>query len=185
MSGGPQCPHSLALQPRYLHGCSSAALCTSGLGVHGEWLAEQSMKPRMSPAEPAPSTQTPQLLCPPRQQVLGIALTENHGTDVDIPENIFRKEDRATFTLPVPLLPSGSSIPSPVLFCILWPLCAPGWGKCSQSLSTQAEGLLENPVHKNSSREQAGPLLDGRTFPLGFSVLACQLFSHITQRDSN
>lgn len=91
MSGGPQCPHSLALQPRYLHGCSSAALCTSGLGVHGEWLAEQSMKPRMSPAEPAPSTQTPQLLCPPRQQVLGIALTENHGTDVDIPENIFRR----------------------------------------------------------------------------------------------
>lgn len=122
MSGGPQCPHSLALQPRYLHGCSSAALCTSGLGVHGEWLAEQSMKPRMSPAEPAPSTQTPQLLCPPRQQVLGIALTENHGTDVDIPENIFRKEDRATFTLPVPLLPSGRL--HPISSSLLHPLAS-------------------------------------------------------------
>lgn len=40
---------------KYPHGCSSGALCTSALGVHGEWLPEQTMQLRMSPAEPAPS----------------------------------------------------------------------------------------------------------------------------------
>lgn len=106
ISGGPKCPHSLAFQRKYLHGCPSAALCTSALGVHGRAECEAQDVPCW-PGDTQPSTQTHQLLCPPSQQVLGSAPTENHGTGVDTPGNIFRKEDRAAYTFPLPLLPPG------------------------------------------------------------------------------
>lgn len=67
--------------------------------------------------------------------------------------------------------PGAASTPPPVLLPTLHPVFGPCWGKWSQSPYIQADGLLENPGQKNSSRYQVGPLLDGRHFPC---VLVCR-----------
>lgn len=142
---------------KYPHGCSSVALCTSALGVHGEWLPEQSVKPRMSPAEPAPSQALRPISCCVHQTSKFSAQTLLKIM-AQTPQEISsgkRTEQPAPFLLPSchqAGSPRAASIPPPVLLCILRPLCAPCWGKWSQSLSIQADGLLENPVQKNSSR---------------------------------
>lgn len=79
--------------------------------------------------------------------------------------------------------PRAASIPPPVLLCILWPL----WSWLGKVVPVFEHPGKWGPRKScpEEQQQQAGPLLDGRTFPLGFSVLAGQLFSHITQRDSN
>lgn len=147
-----------------IHWHSSTNICMVAhelLCVPQPWvfMAAQSVKPRMSPAEPGdtqPSTQTHQLLCPPSQKVLGSAPTENHDTGVDTPGNIFRKEDRATYTFLLPLLPPGrlsQSCLHPTSSSPLHPLTSlvlAGEGDPSLG-APKAGGLLESPV-QNSSR---------------------------------
>lgn len=153
MSGGPKCPHSLAFQHKYLHGCSSTALCTSALGVHGGWLAEQIMKPRMSPDELTPSQalrpvsccvhQDSKFLAQPLLKIMAQIQTLQEMSSGK------RTEQPAPFLFPScheEGSPRAASIPPPVLPYILGPLCGPGWGKWSQE-----NGLLENPVQKTSS----------------------------------
>lgn len=129
MSGGPKCPYSLAFQHEYLHGWSSAALCTSALGVDGEWLAEQSMDPGMSPAKPAPSQALrPISCCAHRASKFLAQPLLKIMTQVEIPQEISSGKRTEQ---PTPLLspschqagcPGAASIPPPVL-CILCPLC--------------------------------------------------------------
>lgn len=142
---------------KYPHGCSSGALCTSALGVHGEWLPEQTMQLRMSPAEPAPRQALRPISCCVHQ-TSKFSAQPLLKIMAQTPQKISsgkRTEQPAPFLLPSwhqAGFPRAASIPPPVLLCILRPLCGPCWGKWSQSLSPQADGLLENPVQKNSSR---------------------------------
>lgn len=142
---------------KYPHGCSSGALCTSALGVHGEWLPEQTMQLRMSPAEPAPRQALRPISCCVHQ-TSKFSAQPLLKIMAQTPQKISsgkRTEQPAPFLLPSwhqAGFPRAASIPPPVLLCILRPLCGPCWGKWSQSLSLQADGLLENPVQKNSSR---------------------------------